>query len=159
MTTISKDDIARLLDACDTMRDRLAVRLLLSCGLRRHELAALTVGSAIGPNGPRAELILHVHKGCANHAKPQTVPLPDGLGIALALYANGRPADSPLLLNRYGRFLTGDGVRRIMVRLPPAVLTAWRFWPWPVNLAGACIMQYRTPVSSYSDQYRRSFAL
>jgi len=106
MTTLTPDSITHLLDACDDVNERLVIRTLLSTGLRASELCGLTVSSAIGPHGPRDNLVLTAHKNSAKHSGPQHVPLPESLGIAIALYANGKSPDAPLFVNKWGDRLT-----------------------------------------------------
>ena len=117
MRTYTPREIAALIDNAPTMRDKLIVRTLLSCGLRASELCALTVEDAMTEHVPRESLRLRVHKNMAKHNGPQSVPLPQSLGIALALYAGNRRPSSPLFPSRTGEHLTANGLGRMWRKL------------------------------------------
>jgi site-specific recombinase XerD len=106
-------DVARLLDACDTPRDRVIVLFLLDTGLRAAELVALN-GADIDMNNDA----VHVHQGKGR--KDRTVYLGAKTCRELHRYwrAEYKPGPmAPAWIGRTGTRLSDSGLRQLLERI------------------------------------------
>jgi integrase/recombinase XerD len=83
---LSQQELTKLEDLASTERDKLIVRLLAETGIRRAELAALSVRDLTDESG-RNFLLVHGKGG-----KDRKVPVAPALARRLRRYINGRPA-------------------------------------------------------------------
>ena len=123
-TGIDPDTFKRVLEECDRStlsgkRDYALFRLLWGNALRRNEVSLLNI-SDFDPDA-RTLRILGKGKG----TQTQTIDLGEGTVEAIAIWLEAsrgtRPDDAPLFtaldFHNSGHRLTGDGIRKIVVRL------------------------------------------
>jgi site-specific recombinase XerD len=114
---LTEDELRRLLKACEgsgfrERRDMAIVRLLIDCGLRRAELAALVVDDV---NAAERMLIVRHGKG----GKARAVPFGDRTAQALTRYLRARRVHSlahlpALWLGSAGMPLTESGIAQVV---------------------------------------------
>jgi len=103
---LSPDEVQRLLAAVVGQRDRLMLRLVYGCGLRRSEILGLRIAAV---DSARATLWVRAGKG----RKDRGVPLPDCLLAELRAYwRKHRPTDY-LFPNSHGQPLNPGTLQRI----------------------------------------------
>lgn len=85
---LSREEIDRMERAAPTERDKLIVRILADCGLRLHELVALTPAKIVRSSG-RQTFLRVLGKG----ARLRDVPIPPVLLRRLERYVDGAPAE------------------------------------------------------------------
>lgn len=110
---VTAEDAQRLLDACETHRERALVYLLLDSGVRRAEACALNWGDVDLKTG-----LVQVRLGKGR--KPRSVFLSPTTLRALLRYRRQVPhddADPIFQSERGGARLTGSGLRGILSRL------------------------------------------
>lgn len=114
---LTEDELRRLLKACDgsgfrERRDMAIIRLLIDCGLRRAELADLTVADV-----DTSDRMLIVRRG--KGGKARAIPFGDRTQIALSRYLRARRVHSlahlpNLWLGSGGMALTESGVAQVV---------------------------------------------
>ena len=84
--TLTRDEEARLISACDYPRDRILIRLVLETGLRRSEVANLSVDDLMETD---RGCVVRVRQGKGR--KDRAVPLTEDFADELDRYVRSRP--------------------------------------------------------------------
>lgn len=100
-------------------RDYTILLLALMCGLREHEIVALTISDVFDSDQrARAQISLRVFKGCGRDSAPQRVLVPSVLRDVLESFLRSKHAarqslgaESPLFAGRAGAALSTRQVR------------------------------------------------
>lgn len=109
---LSAKDIQLLLEACQTIRDKIVLLLMVDTGLRRAEVCALNWGDVDVSNG-----LVRVVRGKGGKARSVVA----GIATRRALLAyrtqlNPKP-DQPLFQTKDGGRFTNNGLRSLLLRI------------------------------------------
>lgn len=112
ITGVQPDTLTRLLDACNTARDRAILAVLYDTGVRRSELVALNVGDVDIIHGA-----MDVRRGKGGKSRPVFIERTARKYLRKYLNTRQTTNDDPLFLSeRCGR-LTVDGLRQMVERV------------------------------------------
>ncbi|MBL7737437.1 MAG: tyrosine-type recombinase/integrase [Chitinophagaceae bacterium] len=116
---LSNEEIEQLFAVCDTLKERAALHLFYSCGLRRSEGQALNTGDVHFKSQ-----LLYVREG--KGSKRRVIPLADKVNAALQAYweeerqriGSNKISDAhAFILNSVGNRMSGEGYNKLLKQL------------------------------------------